>query len=390
MNCKNLEEEIKKLISSEREDDFYDFKQEHHLNKAELLHDIICMANNRTSHDAYIIFGVEDKTYTILGVEKDPNRRNQADFIAQLKDKKFFAGIRPTVTVCTITIDEHELDVLIIKNTLDTPYYLTEQHPDGRKIVRSHHIYTRVGDTNTAINSSADPVQVEYLWRKRFGLHLTPYEKIKSNLSKKEEWAFADNIYHNIHHPEFTIVIEEDNEDGSNHPEFYAYLMKNKSVSYSYISVKYFGTTLAKFQSVYLDGGRYRTITPEWGDIGANDTIPFKYFLRDSIDWSLHNFLFREDYDAAQIARDNFLEVVLEFDSLEEKHHFSLFAQNNIEKINASVNGIGNRYDHIQPGRPEEKTKLISEIKYGIALKKLLSDWKNAQEECSLDNTSSL
>lgn len=36
-----LEDEIKVLILSKREDDYWDFKQQHHSNKANLLHDII-------------------------------------------------------------------------------------------------------------------------------------------------------------------------------------------------------------------------------------------------------------------------------------------------------------------------------------------------------------
>ncbi|MBS4023170.1 MAG: ATP-binding protein [Dethiobacter sp.] len=81
MNDHELQTEIEMLIYSRREDDYWDFKEKHHTNKADLIHDIICMANNRADRDAYIIFGVTDMTYEIVGVKEDQNRRNQQNII---------------------------------------------------------------------------------------------------------------------------------------------------------------------------------------------------------------------------------------------------------------------------------------------------------------------
>lgn len=61
-----LTEEIIELINSMREDDWWDFKECHHEDKASLLHDIICMANNRANKDSYLIFGVTDITFEIV------------------------------------------------------------------------------------------------------------------------------------------------------------------------------------------------------------------------------------------------------------------------------------------------------------------------------------
>ena len=57
LNLKDLDlkHAIEGLIRTKREDDYWDFKEKHHINKADLLHDIICMANNRVDRDAYII-----------------------------------------------------------------------------------------------------------------------------------------------------------------------------------------------------------------------------------------------------------------------------------------------------------------------------------------------
>jgi len=42
----SFREMILDLINSNLEKDYYDFKEEHHKKKTELLHDIICLANS--------------------------------------------------------------------------------------------------------------------------------------------------------------------------------------------------------------------------------------------------------------------------------------------------------------------------------------------------------
>lgn len=106
------------------------------------VHDIICMANNRVDRDAYIIFGVEDETFDIVGVEEDSCRRNQQGVIDILKSKKFSSGIRPQIEMRTIHISGHEIDVMIIKNSTDTPYFLLEDFVEGKRRIRANYIYT--------------------------------------------------------------------------------------------------------------------------------------------------------------------------------------------------------------------------------------------------------
>lgn len=56
----DLQEEISQLIALRAEGGYWDFKEKWTDKKVDLLHDIICMANNQVGHDAYIIFGVSD------------------------------------------------------------------------------------------------------------------------------------------------------------------------------------------------------------------------------------------------------------------------------------------------------------------------------------------
>ena len=94
MNNLDLREEILMLIQTKHEGEYWDFKEKYHINAANLLHDIICMANNVVDRDSYIIFGIRNQTFEIVGVKNDENRRNQQQMIDFLKHKKFSAGIR--------------------------------------------------------------------------------------------------------------------------------------------------------------------------------------------------------------------------------------------------------------------------------------------------------
>lgn len=123
---------IEDLIRTGREDDWWDFKECHHEDKAALLHDIICLANNRADRDSYLIFGVRDKTFEIVGVENDPHRRNQQNIVDFLSTKSFAGQVRPRVEVRTVCLEEHEVDVFIIKNSTDVPYYLIECYVDNK------------------------------------------------------------------------------------------------------------------------------------------------------------------------------------------------------------------------------------------------------------------
>lgn len=69
-----LNNKIRSLINLGTEGAYWDFKQEWHSNNTDLLHDIICMANNLEDCDAYIIIGVTDSG-VVCGVP-ETNRRS--------------------------------------------------------------------------------------------------------------------------------------------------------------------------------------------------------------------------------------------------------------------------------------------------------------------------
>ena len=66
MDVLSFETEVRQLIGLQQEGEYWDFKKEWYQNKADLLHDIICMANNLSNQDGLIIIGVdEENDYSI-------------------------------------------------------------------------------------------------------------------------------------------------------------------------------------------------------------------------------------------------------------------------------------------------------------------------------------
>lgn len=176
-------EEVKQLINVKTEGIYWDFKKEPHKNKAELLHDIICLANSLHNGNKYLILGIDDE-YNIHGVKDSTYRKNQQNYIDFIQGKPFAAQCRPSLRVVTFEIEAKIIDVIVIGDSKDVPFYLTDDYPDHPPnakpvIVKKNFIYTRIGDTNTPINESADFPTIENIWRKRFGLDIK--EQIRLN-----------------------------------------------------------------------------------------------------------------------------------------------------------------------------------------------------------------
>ncbi|RMA90901.1 AlbA family DNA-binding domain-containing protein [Priestia megaterium] len=379
MNKHEFKNEIKLLISSNQEGDYWDFKQCHHSNTANLLHDIICMANNRVDRNAYIIFGVTDKDIEIVGIENDPNRRTQQQFIDQLKGKDFAGGIRPKIELISLNLCDHEIDVLIVENTDDTPYYLTSDYRDKDRLVRANYIYTRVRDTNTDINKSADVNHVEYLWKKRFLLNKPPLEQIKNKISHKEEWQQEGSHYYNIYNPEFTIHIEE--EECGEDPEFYAYAMYNESVYYKSLEIRCYNTKLYSDQVVVLDSGRYKTPIPNWEFLHFDsDSLytdyAFKYFIKTDIDYKLVEFLFNSTNHEELIAHRRLSEVILIFENLLEKNEFMNYLKSNHNELDNFIKEDNRTYRRIENNNELASQGIIEKLKTGKALNKILEKFR--------------
>lgn len=328
----DINHEITELVSLGIEGDYWDFKKEWHNNNADLLHDIICMANNLANRDAYIIIGV--KNGEVFGVPS-ANRKNQQNLIDFLNIQQFAGSIRPTIYVSSLMIMGKEVHVIIIKSTAKTPYYLTADYNchknEKSNCVKSGHIYTRIGDTNTPKTETAAIDKVEYLWKKRFGLDLTPLEKVKYLLKTPKEWLpiGTDGVHTSNNHnfigsffnrqyPEFTIQYKEDtsrfDKGRIDVVEQSIYWMNKLPCplhnAYIYeLSINYHSTVMYSTLAVFADGFRFKRIHWKNEILFQNESdidILYAFIEKDSLDFLLDDWLCNNYETVRQIEEYNF------------------------------------------------------------------------------------
>lgn len=294
---------IEELISRKVEGPYWDFKVKWYSNddkgKGSLLHDILCMANNLEDRDAYIIIGVENKSCKIQGVQEDPNRRSTADLCCFLKDKDFGGEIRPSVRVETLRGLEKEVDVIIIEKSNNTPFFVTK---DYFCIVKANSIYTRIGDTNTPKDSTADIDKIEYLWKKRFGINKSPIQKLPLLLEQEKSWKEShikdieyDVLFHDLY-PEYTIRTQS---TGQNSHKLYMLNFIDNTPHWGRIEIYYHQTLIKAFSSVGLDGYRYLIVAPKREVIKIKadksyEEIPLFYFFKNSLEFLISKVLCNE------------------------------------------------------------------------------------------------
>lgn len=267
----DLEVTIRKLIESKREGNYWDFKEMPDDNKAGLLHDVVCLANSLHKGNKYLIIGVGDpeKGCEVVGLNSaTPHRKKQINFIDFLRTKPFAGQIRPEVELRTITVDDREIDVLVIFDLPNKPFYLTEDYPDGRdtRRLRANHIYVRTNDSNTPIDRSADVNIIEKMWRERFGIDLSPVEKVSLLLTEPDNWfkdvGNRDYAYHKLH-PEYNITFSEVEELS----EPYSFFFPNEKSFFGTATFRYHSTVLFELEYLYCDEMRIHLVVPKTKDL---------------------------------------------------------------------------------------------------------------------------
>lgn len=321
------------LVALGREGEYWDYKEQYNECKAELLHDIICFANSLARGDKYIILGVENSG-EIVGIENDQNRKKQSDIIDFLRSKKFAGEYRPEVELHTLYWQNHEIDVIIIKNTSNTPYYLVEDYNDKKSsrqiIVHANHIYSRICDTNTPINSSADLYVIEKLWRRRFGLDLTPLERVNILLENTDDWDIdIGNREYGFCKiaPEYRVVMTD--LESCTEPCGYFYL--DGTPCMGRLKILYHSTILHEGNYWGFDGARL--IVPEFElsyiRVG-NGMHYFYYYVVDSLGGRLLKLFTSGTYDLSSRYTENCFII---FNDEKEVCDFKQYAESNYDRV---------------------------------------------------------
>lgn len=365
---------IRSLLEQKQEGEYWDFKLKHHENKVDLMLDIICMANNISDNDGYIVFGVEDNSYEVIGLQSEEKRRNQQEVIDILKNLDFAGHIRPKIELTTLEVDDVEIDVLIIKNTNFTPYYLKNNYPKEKRqrYIRANHIYTRINDTNTPITESADIDIVEYLWKKRFGFNKPPFERLKVLLLDHDKWSkdFGKRNYcfHKFF-PEFRIEISNSSSGFEACATFY---LDTKIMVYD-MKVFYHSTILHESKMIAFDSFRLFLPNVKIGQVNGYQKGFYYYFDLSSIDGHIAYML--TNGTLFSNGRSNESGQFLFFDSEEEREQFNKDAEENIHEI---LSLIPSGEAEIAKLRHEKSNKLTKfDVLFLNRLHQYYMNWKN-------------
>ena len=373
--------EIIKLIDKKVEGDYWDFKQEWHIDNERLLLDILCFANTVHNKDCYLIIGVADNGDIIGLTEKSPNRKNQAAVIDLLSNSMFAGDFVPEVSVETILVNKKEIDVLTVFNSYNVPFYLRSKSRKYHLIVEGY-IYSRKNDRNTPISENSSMQQIELLWKKRLGLLSPPLEQTVSRMRNKSEWQEIDDTYYNVFNPDFKIKEEWDQEEYRDYKrEYYSYNQYNESTNYINLYVLCRETVLKEFQVVLLDSGRYKTPAPTWGFIHdptrySESLYVYKYILKDSLDYALQQFIYDEDSDEARIAKGRFDEVVLYFENKQEQEEFHQSIEAYPTCVENYINDAKLKKYNISSNNKLEIKDYTEKLITAFAFKRFLSDYR--------------
>ncbi len=281
---------ISALIDRKAEGTYWDFKREHHKDKSDLIHDVLCLANAKHTGDRFLIFGVDDKDFSLYPINEDPRRTTQAELAGLFRDNanNFFQSRFPDFYLKEITVNQTLLDVLVIADTAYKPYYLVKKY----KKVRAHHIYTRVCDTNTPVNDSAQPHEIERMWRERFGLDMTPYERAIRYLSKPDAWSLIteNGCNMNFHHkifPEFTLRVASAEDQIACHEEWTRGEICRDNNRAWYYELYYHQTRLAQVRCVNFDDNKKSMVAPDWEPRRAGR---FYFYKVGSMEYAVQRF----------------------------------------------------------------------------------------------------
>lgn len=360
------------LIEKGKEGEFWDYKQEWHEKISDLLKDIICFANTPHDEKCYFFFGVDDGG-NVVGMKKE--RRKQADILEAIDNLWFAGDCKPDISVESILINGVEVDVLIVNNTDLTPLYLKKNYGE----MMAGCIYMRTGDKNTPNRGMANISDIEKLWKKRFGLLKTPLEYIYDSLLCSLDWKQQGYTYYNIYKTEYQLQIIDDDDDRAK-PEFYAYAMTNENATYEQLEVKSGNTVLDTHQMVILDGGRYRAPTPYWGfagydKYGMEHKFTYKYYIVGSDTYKLYRFFLDGDDDEAHYANRQLMEVVLLYETEDEKINFEKYIEAHQDEIADNI-FEEDRYSYIHALNDLDTAECKKRLHTGLVLNRLLEEYR--------------
>lgn len=392
-----IEDIVREFYYQETEGEYWDFKEKPYFyegqsekdknkKKGDLLHDIICMANNMSNHDAYIIMGISDHPVEITGVKQFTKKWTQESYQDFLQNLSWAGDCVPSVELRSI--NNGNLEVLVVRKSNKVPFYLTKRYNK----VNENHIYVRKGAKNTAIDSQANIDDIEKLFKFRLGIIPFPKERVITYIDDTENWVKMKSSYESISwyydpFPEFTIDLIDDPQNDELRTPVYALIHPNARSSWQILRLRYHQTILLEFTSHYIDEHRGFSVQPQFNllkfsngfeDIKLNST--YYYYLHDSIEIKLM-YLLKKLLGKDDDAWRRHLSLIPVFYSDDERKIIEKYIEENRTDILVEIKKesenicLGYNYDG-----DEERSKWDKEeIAVTKVVKKLLNEYRKEQ-----------
>ena len=150
---------------------------------------------------------------------------------------------------------------------------------------------------------------------------------------------------------------------------------------YRSINVNYYGTRVYGIQSVVLDSGIYSTPVPEWeflnfGEYGTDVDYAFKYFIKGEPAYRLNEFLYNSSNTEQGYARRRLFEVILLFESEEEKEDFTEYINSNRTIVEEKLISNSKEYSWIKTGNERRDRQIKLRLNLGKVLNRMLSEYR--------------
>lgn len=343
-----FEERIRKLINID-EDEFHDFKIEWYTphQKDEMIKDIFSFVNTAHHQDCYIIFGIQDGDHKIIGIEDDDNRLNNEKIAEYLNSLPIANRNIPKVIVKTVAMDNHLIDVLVIKDTNDVPVYLKKEYrpKECRHIIRAGQIFCRMSGIETPIISTATDYQVEKLWKKRFGMDLSIKDQYKIKLQDVDNWEYFENdqvgFRYNID-PDYCMYLVDDTQNRYR-AESYSLSQWRTKMDWQVLKLMYRDRLIKNILVVWLDNAKFVTVTPEIATLNEasfDKQLTFQCIYANTLDFYVENFLFtHKNYSTSSdyIQRSHLLKDIVVFKDSNQRNNVIRLLKDNVSQIQLKV-----------------------------------------------------
>lgn len=365
------EEDLFKLIET-REDERHDFKEkwyssdENNSKRAEMLKDIFSFVNTTHDEDCYLIFGVTDDTREVVGIENNENRYNTQQITDWLNTLPIEPEV-PRVRVKTLSIKDHKVDVMIIKNADRVPVFLRSGKKGkgfGNHPIGPGQVFTRKEDTNTPISGTADYNQLTELFKKHLGLNLPIEKRFEKVLQDWKNWNYYEHsdgvgIQYSLD-PDFRVVFVDRDADAK--AESFSLSQMRVDVSWKVAQLKYRTDIIKEINVVNLDGARFKAVVPDIGSISNSygKDLFYDCYKVDSLKFKLEELI---NHMGSAISPDygslnNFMESIVLYKDNEHE-----------EKIERHLCNIGNDVNTLLESDAETlsiyKSKLETDVPTG-------------------------